>query len=521
MPVQVANQTRERGILDVTIDEQGRVDRGGHPPRPAPHLRLADSPRREGMALPAGDAEWPAREVPQNHPDHRHEALSRHRAVPGSRGVRGYATLPGVPDGPRHFQDHSGGCRNRRDGRCWPRPAGARQTCPRRRACAPTSSCRSRPRPSRPSFPGRRTLETILRQHELPAPLVQAAIESTRAVFNPRHLRAERPYRLVLSIDGLLKEFEYQIDADRFLRIVNRDRSTPEKLDAAVLLYEKETSVVTIRGRIDREHSSLIAAVDATGERVQLAISLAELFSGQIDFENDLQPGDAFEVLFETTKYDGAVRRLRSDSGRAVHQQRQGAPGVSLGASGDAEGRLLRRAGTIAAAVRARVAAAVHAARDVGILPPAHASGLTAPSGLTSASTMPPRRVRRSSRSRAASSSRRDGRAAAAGRSASATPAGSRATTCISRRLPRASAPARTSIRGNSSDASVRRAPPPVRTSTTGSGETVCSWIRAANMRASRPANRSRRRIWPTSAWPATKCCSSFRPRWRRSHRVA
>ena len=196
--------------------------------------------------------------------------------------------------------------------------------------------------------PRQATLETILRQHELPAPLVQAAIESTRAVFNPRHLRAERPYRLVLSIDGLLKEFEYQIDADRFLRIVNRDRSTPEKLDAEVLLYEKETSVVTIRGRIDREHSSLIAAVDATGERVQLAISLAELFSGQIDFENDLQPGDAFEVLFETTNVRRPVRRIRIDSGRAVHQQRQGAPGVSLGASGNAEGRLLRRAGTLA-----------------------------------------------------------------------------------------------------------------------------------------------------------------------------
>ena len=92
--------------------------------------------------------------------------------------------------------------------------------------------------------PRQATLETLLRQHELPAPLVQAAIESTRAVFNPRHLRAERPYRLVLSVDGFLKEFEYQIDADRFLRIVNRDRSAPEKLDAEVLLYEKETSVV-------------------------------------------------------------------------------------------------------------------------------------------------------------------------------------------------------------------------------------------------------------------------------------
>jgi murein DD-endopeptidase MepM/ murein hydrolase activator NlpD len=153
--------------------------------------------------------------------------------------------------------------------------------------------------------PRQATLETILLEHELPVPLVQAAIASARTVFNPRHIRAERPYRLVRSIDGFLKEFEYQIDADRFLRIVNRDHSDPQKLDAEVLLYEKESSAATIHGTIDAEHSSLIAAVAGAGERVQLAISLAELFSGQVDFENDLQPGDSFEVLFETTTYEG------------------------------------------------------------------------------------------------------------------------------------------------------------------------------------------------------------------------
>jgi murein DD-endopeptidase MepM/ murein hydrolase activator NlpD len=153
--------------------------------------------------------------------------------------------------------------------------------------------------------PRQATLESLLRKHELPTPLVHAAIESARAVFNPRDLRAERPYRLVLSLDGLLKEFEYQIDADRFLRIVSRDEATPEKLDAEVLAYDKEVEVVGIRGEIDSEHSSLIAAMDATGERVQLAIALAEIFSGQVDFENDLQRGDSFELLFESTTYQG------------------------------------------------------------------------------------------------------------------------------------------------------------------------------------------------------------------------
>lgn len=198
--------------------------------------------------------------------------------------------------------------------------------------------------------PRQATLETILRQHELPAPLVQAAIESTRAVFNPRHLRAERPYRLVLSVDGFLKEFEYQIDADRFLRIVSRDRSIPEKLDAEVLLYEKETSVVAIRGRIDGDHSSLIAAVDATGERVQLAIAIAELFSGQIDFENDLQPGDSFEVLYETTTYQGefagygAILAAKfTNEGKEHQAYRWVNPGTQKAGFYDEQGRSLRR----------------------------------------------------------------------------------------------------------------------------------------------------------------------------------
>jgi len=194
------------------------------------------------------------------------------------------------------------------------------------------------------------TLETLLRQHEVSSALVQAAIESTRPVFDPRHLRAGRPYRIVLSVDGFLRELEYQIDADRFLRIISRDRATPEKLDAEVVAYEKERSVVAIRGTIDREHSSLIAAVDATGERVQLAIAMAELFGGQLDFENDLQPGDSFEVLFETTTYKGefagygpilAARFV--NEGKAHQAYRWVNPDSKKSGYYDEEGRSLRR----------------------------------------------------------------------------------------------------------------------------------------------------------------------------------
>ena len=153
--------------------------------------------------------------------------------------------------------------------------------------------------------PRNATLDSILRQHQLSSDLVNAAVRSAKSVFNPRQLRADRPYRLVLSLDGFLREFEYEIDTDRFLRIINRDSGRPEALDAEVVPFEKESNVVAIHGEIDAGHSSLIAAIDESGENIQLAMALAEIFAGQIDFNSDLQPGDRFEVLFEKSTREG------------------------------------------------------------------------------------------------------------------------------------------------------------------------------------------------------------------------
>lgn len=153
--------------------------------------------------------------------------------------------------------------------------------------------------------PRHATLDALLRDQQLVAPIVDAAIAAARPVFDLRQLRTDRPYRLVRSIDGMLREFEYQIDADRFLRIVSRNRQQPALLDAEVVPYEKETVVASIQGHIDADHPSVIAAMEETGETVQLAMSLAGIFGGQIDFESDLQQGDRFEVLVEKSSHDG------------------------------------------------------------------------------------------------------------------------------------------------------------------------------------------------------------------------
>lgn len=153
--------------------------------------------------------------------------------------------------------------------------------------------------------PPHATLDSLLRQHQLSTDLIQAAVRSAGSVFNPRQLRADRPYRLVLSFDGFLREFEYEIDADKFLRIISRDRDRPDQMDAEVVAFEKESSTVAIRGEIDSRHPSLIAAMEEAGESIQLAMSLAEIFGGEIDFNSDLQPGDGFEVLFEKSTREG------------------------------------------------------------------------------------------------------------------------------------------------------------------------------------------------------------------------
>jgi murein DD-endopeptidase MepM/ murein hydrolase activator NlpD len=198
--------------------------------------------------------------------------------------------------------------------------------------------------------PRHATLDSLLRAHQLQEQFVIEAVNVARSVFDPRQLRADRPYRLVRSLDGLLREFEYKIDTDRFLRIINPDRARPGVLDAKVLAYAKETEIVGIDARIDRERSSLIGAIDRAGETIALALDLADIFSGQVDFNTDLQPGDSFKVLFEKSTYEGQFSNYGAVlgaaitvDGRRLQAFRWTDPATGKAAYYDEQGRSLKR----------------------------------------------------------------------------------------------------------------------------------------------------------------------------------
>ena len=200
------------------------------------------------------------------------------------------------------------------------------------------------------TVPRHATLDSLLRAHHLQEQLVLEAVSVARSVFDPRQLRAERRYRLVRSLDGLLREFEYQIDADRFLRIVSLDRAKPGLLDAKVLPYDKTIDVVAIDARIDGSHTSLISSIDEAGEKVQLAMELADVFSGQVDFQSDLQPGDSFRVLFEKSSHDGEfsgygaiLGAAITVDGRQLQAFRWEDPATGKAAYYDENGRSLKR----------------------------------------------------------------------------------------------------------------------------------------------------------------------------------
>src|SRR6185436_2465874 len=155
--------------------------------------------------------------------------------------------------------------------------------------------------------PARATLESLLRQNSVSSEMTSAIVEAVRTVFNPRNLLVAQPYRIGRTLDGLFREFRYDIDADRVLRVFFKKdvaAGAPE-LDVEVVSLPKESAIAAVSAEITREQPSLIGAFDAQGERLVLPLELAEIFGGEIDFNSDLQAGDRFEVLFERQTRDG------------------------------------------------------------------------------------------------------------------------------------------------------------------------------------------------------------------------
>ena len=154
--------------------------------------------------------------------------------------------------------------------------------------------------------PANATLESLMSSHGLPAETVPSLVTAMSGVFNPRGLRANQEYRVTRTLDGILREFRYQIDPDRLLRVFRPSDAAP--FQAEVVNLPKEL------------------VLEAQGENVQLALELANIYGGEVDFNSDLQPGDRLDVVFERAVrhgefvgYGAVKAAILENSGRRLH----------------------------------------------------------------------------------------------------------------------------------------------------------------------------------------------------------
>lgn len=198
-------------------------------------------------------------------------------------------------------------------------------------------------------LPVRTTLARLLGQLGIDAADAAALVSAVGQAIDLRRMRAGQPYAIDLLHDGRVRRFEYDIDADRRLVAARPSLGEPTAFHATVERIPTVTEVVAVEGAITREINSLAAAVSRAGEGIPLALGLADVFSGEIDFNSDLQPGDRFRLAVERVTREGRPAGYGAilaaefvNAGRTLQAFRFAPDGGGPGYY-DAEGRSLKR----------------------------------------------------------------------------------------------------------------------------------------------------------------------------------
>ncbi len=154
--------------------------------------------------------------------------------------------------------------------------------------------------------PNGTTVAGMLGKHLLPESELSALVQAVTGSFDVRKLRAGNIYKIDRLFDGRIRSFEYEIDPTRALRASRRDGDIA-LFEAEVVELPRTTSRVVVEGTIDREAPSISQSLERAGEGLDLALSLADIFGGEVDFNSGLQPGDSFRVVVEKSVREDGV----------------------------------------------------------------------------------------------------------------------------------------------------------------------------------------------------------------------
>jgi murein DD-endopeptidase MepM/ murein hydrolase activator NlpD len=145
------------------------------------------------------------------------------------------------------------------------------------------------------------TLDAIFRQMELSL----ADLAELRSLPDVRKsLDRLRPGDIIMltHLNGELKSLTRKLSDTATLSVTRSD----DGFNANIIENPLEIQETSLSGTID---SSLFGAVNSAGGSDSLAVTLADVFKYDIDFVNEVQPGDRFAVAYQQQWQDGEFVR--------------------------------------------------------------------------------------------------------------------------------------------------------------------------------------------------------------------
>lgn len=181
------------------------------------------------------------------------------------------------------------------------------------------------------------TLSELLNKAGLERTNAMQIVEAIREIYNPRRLQAGQKFVFNFVGDGqadapTLDGLAFEVDVGHTVT-VGRDENG--RYAARSIMAQTRTETLRFDGVI---RSSLFAAAEDRGVPADVLGEMIKLFSYDVDFQRDIQPGDSFSLMYErTVTADG--RHVRTNGVKFAAMTLSGTP-MKLYAFEDADGHV-------------------------------------------------------------------------------------------------------------------------------------------------------------------------------------
>lgn len=146
------------------------------------------------------------------------------------------------------------------------------------------------------------TLAGVLAAADVPTTEAQAAVDATRRVYDPRKLKAGQFITVSFAgAGGPFRGFELQADAEHLIKVARQ----AEGFVAAQTRIPLRSETHAARGII---RNSLFESAAEAGVPYLVTAAMIHAFQYDIDFQREIQPGDRFEIMYDSLIGEGGGR---------------------------------------------------------------------------------------------------------------------------------------------------------------------------------------------------------------------